>query len=398
MTILKRLLIISAAIGTIGLLGYSTWNQWNANQETILERMRPIPPVVEFTHGGMITDIVFSPTDQDIIATGSDYDIKIWNRNNPKTPKEIQFGSEERLFTLEYVNNGNYLLCNGLHRKTSLWKLSSNKMINLPQEEHQWDAAISPSAEILATVQSRRIVLWNIQNPDEITIIKEITEIHQTKFVNSFQCADFSPNGETLAIGFENGDIKIWDLVEEQFIQTLSVPPDSHVHLRKIKYSPDGRWILAREDTSLTLWDTQKKQRHVLLEPHHGFLRYVKFSRNGKYVGITTFDEKAEYIIWSLPDVLIYHQSSEGIISRIAISPDGKILAVSNPSEVTLYSLETLTPIEILKGKGILGGAHEITFSPDGTMLAGGGYGGIIRLWDISNIYDGNSSQITGGE
>lgn len=400
MTILKRLLTVLTAIGTIGLLGFSTWHQWNANQGTILERIQPISPVTEFMHGARITDLVFSPTNQDIIATaGDDRNIKIWNRNNPDTPIEIPFSKKEEFFTLEYLNNGEFLLCKGiLSRMTILWNMSTNEKIILPQEEHQWDTAISPSAETMATVQSRQVVLWNIQNPDEMTKTQEITEIHHTKYQNSFQCADFSPNGESIAIGFENGDIRIWDLVQEQFIKTLSVPPDSHVHLRNINYSPDGRWIVAREPASLTLWDTQKNQRHVLLEKYVGFLRDVKFSRNGKYIGITTFGKKTGYIIWSLPEVLIYHQVSEGIISRMAFSPDGKNFAVSNPGVVMLFSLESLTPITILQGKGILGGANEITFSADATMLAGAGSGGIVRLWDISNIYEQNSLQITGGK
>ncbi len=371
------------------ILGFSTWQQWNANQGTIIERMRSIPPVAEYMHGARISDIVFSPTDKDIIATaGDDNYIRIWNRNNPDNPTEIQFNQEERLFSLEYLKNGNFLLCKGLHRKTGLWNALSNEMIYLPQEKIQWDTAISTSADRIATVHSQRVVLWNIENPDEPSIITEITELHHTKYHNSFKCAAFSPNGETLAIGYENGDIRIWDLEQEQFTKTLSVPTDSHVHLRHIKFIPNGRWIVALEDTSLTIWDTQNNLRHVLLEPHQGFLRFVKFARNGKFIGITPLGEKPEYLIWSLPDVLIYHQVNEGIISRIAFSPDGKILAVSNPGEVTLLSLETLTPIAILKGKGFLGGAYEITFSSDGTMLAGGGSGGIIRLWDVSNIFD----------
>ena len=384
--------IFLIVVGVI--LGYSTWHQWNANQGTIIERMRPIPPVAEFMHGARISDIVFSSADQDIIATaGSDNTIKIWNRNSPNTPTEIQFDSEERLFSLDYLKNGELLLCRGLHRKTGLWNTLSNKMIYLLQEKIQWDTAISPSADKIATVHSQRVVLWNIEKPDEPSIITEIIELHHTKYHNSFKCAAFSNNEKTLAIGYENGDIRIWDLEQEQFTKTLSVSIDSHVDLRRIKFSPDGRWIATREHFNLMLWDTYNKQRHVLLEPHQGFLRDVKFSQDGRFIGIKTDDGMGGYIIWSLPEVLIYHQMSyqqvsEGIISRIAFSPDDKILAVSNHREVTLLSLETLTPIAILKGKGFFGGAHEITFSSDATMLAGGTFGGIIRLWDVSNIFD----------
>ena len=280
-----------------------------------------------------------------------------------------------------------------------LWNASSGEKIYIPEGESQpegeiqSDSAISPSADKMATVHSRRLVLWNIENPNHPTFTTEITEVHHTKYINSMRCVDFSPNGKWLAIGYGNGDIRLWDLEQEKFIKTLSVSPDMHVHLRDINYSPDGRWIVARENPSLTIWDTEKNLRSVLFESHQGFLREVKFSQDGRFIGITTHDGRGGYIIWSLPEVLIYHQmsyqqDSEGIISRIAFSPDGSILALSNPGEVRLISIETLSPIVVLKGEGFFGGAHEIIFSSDGTMLAGGGTGGILRLWDVSDYYE----------
>ena len=384
--------IFLVAIGVI--LGFSTWHQWRGNQTTTLERMRPIAPIVEVSHGASIIDIVFSPANQGLIATaGRDNYIKIWNRNNPDNPTEIQFNHEESLFSIEYLKKGNFLLCNGLHRKKVLWNASSGEKVYFPEGELQGDSDISPSADNMATIHPRRLVLWNIKNPNEPTITTEITEVHHTKYINSMRCVDFSPNGKWLALGYENGDIRLWDLEQGKFMKTLSVSPDSHVGLRDIDYSPDGRWIIARESHSLSIWDTDNNLRSVLLESYQGFLREVKFSQDGRFIGIKTHDGMGGYILWSLPDVLIYHQMSyqqvdEGIISSIAFSPDGAILAVSNPGEVTLISIETLSPIVVLKGEGFFGGAHEITFSSDGTMLAGGETGGVLRLWDVSEYYE----------
>lgn len=391
MSSIKKLLLILVFLITIGLLGYSSWHQWSNNQHTVLERMKPIPTVAEYMHSGRIVNLKFPPADQDLIATaGNDNTIRIWSRNKPDNPTEIQFGQEGRLFSLEYLKNGDFLLCRGLHGEIGLWNVLLNEMIYLPQEKFQWDIAISPSADKMAAVHSERLVLWNIENLNEPSIITEITEVHHTKYINTFRCAAFSPNEKTLAIGYANGDIRIWDLAQEQFIKTLSVPTDSHASLRRIKFIPDGRWIVALQNPSLTIWDTDKNLQHVLLESYQGFLRELKFAENGRFIGITTRDGMGSYIIWSLPEVLMYHQmsyqqASEGIISGIAFSPDGKILAVSNPGEVTLISLETLSPLAILKNKGFFGGAQEVTFSPDGTMLAGGAYGGIVRLWDVRN-------------
>ena len=144
---------------------------------------------------------------------------------------------------------------------------------------------------------------------------------------------------------------------------------------------------MALEESNLALWNIKQNQRHILLKDTRlGFLRDVKLSPDGRYIGIRTFGNSSEYIIWSLPEAQIYHQENEGFITDFAFSPDGKILAISNPGEVTLLSIEDLSPISILKGGDLLGGAHEIAFSQDGSMLAGGGNGGVVRLWDVSKI------------
>ncbi|MDE0483012.1 MAG: WD40 repeat domain-containing protein [Candidatus Poribacteria bacterium] len=385
----KKIFLLFLAIIVAGvLLASSTWRQWNDNQKTLLERTGPILPIAEFNHGAMVDDVEFSPSNQDIIASvGDDNNIKIWNTNNPSTLTKTLHDNEETLVSLDFLNNGELLLCKGLHRKMILCDASSWERIILPQEQYCWDAEISPSADYLANVYSQRLELWDIRNPNEITEITEITEIHHTKYANSMRCADFSPNGKWLAIGFENGDIKFWDLEQKQFIKTLSVPHESHEHLKDIIFSPDGRWIAAAEHSSLSLWDVQQSRRVKLLEDTYiGFLRDVKFSPDGRYIGIKTQDKMNRYTIWSLPEVQIYHEGSGRYVTDLAFSPDGKILAISDAGEVTLLSIENLTPIALLQGKGFLGGAMELSFSQDGSMLAGGGYGGVLRLWDIGKL------------
>lgn len=382
--------LIILFVGVV-ILGFSTWHQWNENQKTIIERMRPITPIAEFNHGSMIEDIEFSPANSNIIASvGDDKNIKIWNKNNPITPIKIIQDNEEDLISLEYLNNGKLLLCKGLHRKMILCNTSSWERIILPQEKFLWDAAISPSADYLANLYSQRLELWDIRNPDEIVLAKVIKEIQHIKYHNSFKCTDFSPNGKWLAIGYENGDIRIWDLEQEKFIKTLSVPSDSHLHLRDIEFSLNGNWIVALDQNSLSLWDVQQKKRTVLLENTRiGFIQNVKISPDGRYIGTRMHGKSYEYIIWSLPEGQIYHSATEGNFSDLAFSPDGKTLAISDPGEVIFMSLETLTPHTILKAGGILGGASDMTFSPDGSMLAGSsGFGGIVRVWDVSEIND----------
>jgi WD40 repeat protein len=59
-------------------------------------------------------------------------------------------------------------------------------------------------------------------------------------------------------------------------------------------------------------------------------------------------------------------------VTNFDISPDGEILAVANSNSLTLYDMQTLTPIVQLESAGIVeGGSYRtINWSPDGSQLA----------------------------
>ena len=69
-------------------------------------------------------------------------------------------------------------------------------------------------------------------------------------------------------------------------------------------------------------------------------------------------------------------------IGRIAYSPDGELLAITESQGVLLYDPETLTQVAHLVKE--FGAPWTITFSPDGTLLASGGRDTDIRLWNIA--------------
>ena len=69
-------------------------------------------------------------------------------------------------------------------------------------------------------------------------------------------------------------------------------------------------------------------------------------------------------------------------IGRIAYSPDGELLAITERRGFLLYDPETLTQVAHLGGE--FGALWTITFSPDGTLLASAGGDSNIRLWNIA--------------
>ena len=69
------------------------------------------------------------------------------------------------------------------------------------------------------------------------------------------------------------------------------------------------------------------------------------------------------------------------LVSSVAWSPDGQMLASSNwDGACQLWDAKTGKLRRTLKGFG--GFIHSVAWSPDGRMLAGGCADAVIRLWN----------------
>lgn len=175
-----------------------------------------------------------------------------------------------------------------------------------------------------------------------------------------YSSIDFSDNGKWIAAGGYIDDkikkkrigiIKVWDLRSKQLIKLIKrnrkvaegAKPNERINnIRAINFSPDNRFFAVAANNGLT--------------------------------------------IWSLPEWNIYHEVLDQRISDIAFSPDGTMYAVADVKGITLWSVENITSIALLRGKGLFASVSIIAFSADGSMIAGGNYDGVLRLWDIGKL------------
>jgi WD40 repeat protein len=69
----------------------------------------------------------------------------------------------------------------------------------------------------------------------------------------------------------------------------------------------------------------------------------------------------------------------------IALSPDGRMVAVPRRAEVALWNHASGERVHLLKGEKVgYGGFDGVAFAPDGKTLAAGDHRGTIHFWDLS--------------
>ena len=163
-----------------------------------------------------------------------------------------------------------------------------------------------------------------------------------------------------------------------------------------VAFLPDGKHLAGvKDDNSLREWDIESGQMVRALERvtgHGGTIslfrgRTLKVSSGGKYLVISSsFDSTGSETVTLWNEETTASFSHETVVIAAAVSPDGRLLATGGwDKAITLWSLETEKPTRVLSGH--TGEIHALAFSPDGRLLASSG----AYKWEYLEGEDGST-------
>jgi tricorn protease-like protein len=247
-----------------------------------------------------------------------------------------------------------------------------NLLIHLGSDLHRYDF----SHLIICQAYLRGIAL------PEISFAYSTFE--KTAFTETFDgilSVVFSPNGELVAAGTANGEIRLWQVTSGTPILTCKEPTD---WVYSVAFSPDGK-ILASgsDDYNIQLWDAESGQLFYKLQGHLSRVTSVAFSPDGSMLASGSQDQSAWLWEVSTGQPLKRLEGHTGWIWSVAFSPDGKILASgSDDQSIRLWNTSTGQILETLQGHA--SPVRSVAFRSDGKTLAIGSNDGTIQLWDVS--------------
>ncbi|WP_370086386.1 WD40 repeat domain-containing protein [Ekhidna sp.] len=99
----------------------------------------------------------------------------------------------------------------------------------------------------------------------------------------SINCLDISPDGNTLAIGRDRGDIVLWDIPNKNLIRIISGHQST---VTDIQFSPDGGLLLTTSrDGTARIWDlTDSRKLPIILDDHDDWVLTGSFDPTGTHV------------------------------------------------------------------------------------------------------------------
>ncbi|MEW6491876.1 MAG: AAA-like domain-containing protein [Cyanobacteriota bacterium] len=219
-----------------------------------------------------------------------------------------------------------------------------------------------PTVSLLYTLQT---ILDNIRE-------RNCFNAHQSG-VNS---VSFSPDGQYLVTGGEDGTIALWNLYGQQIVKWRS-------HLTpvlSVSFSPDGQHIASSGlSGNIRLWDLSGQH----LTQMHCYQRAVwsiSFSPDGKH--LATVGEDGTVKVWKLLEQQLAQQDTHhGEGMSVRLSGDGQYLAtVGENARIRLY----LSRQQLAEWKDHQDWVTDISFSPNGKQIATVSRHGKSNLWHLS--------------
>jgi WD40 repeat protein len=205
----------------------------------------------------------------------------------------------------------------------------------------------------------------------------------------------YSPDGRTLVSSSRDHTIRLWDVT--------TAPPTTRAVIKRpspaaVAVSPDGRLLAGYSTNALTIWDIGDPGHPAELSTVNagpGTRLSVAFRPDGRVLATGSQDRDGVHgavQLWDVGDPR--HPAplavDTGGVSSVSFSRDGHSLATATSgatwgtSTVRLLDVTDTHHLAVQSALKV-NTADAVAFSPAGNVLAAGGVGGEVNVWDVTD-------------
>jgi len=253
--------------------------------------------------------------------------------------------------------------------------------------------AFHPSDGTLYSLGSdARTTVWDLKTGQVVRKMGQTSDWIQVQTLSS--------DGGVLAVGSTDGFLTLVDLARwqasvstERTWQATEIPPGLRViedfqnSVRALAFSPDGQTIASGDDDGqLSVWEVATGNRTLRLRDTYGAVAAVAYAPDGQTLTTGTWGSKRRGVLKLRDTASGRSMWSVGIgsdVEAVAFHPDGTTIAVG-AEKPAIQQRDAVTGKLRAVLDGHAGPVLSLAYSADGAYLASGGRDTTIRLWESS--------------
>ncbi|MBI5954301.1 MAG: TIR domain-containing protein [Chloroflexi bacterium] len=385
-------------------------------------------------HSDSVTTLAFSPDGKTLASGSADKTVIFWDVEKHKQLGTPLIGYGNPVRSVVFSPDGKTLASDSEASLIFLWDVATRKLIGEPFDGFAyatpssvssggggggpWEGsggcnlAFSPDGKILASGRVyNAVILWNVETHQPIGASLEENETNMIGDItqNEVTSVAFSADGMTLAAGYQNGDVNLWDLTLQQPVVGERLTGHEGA-IYSLAFNEGFQFLASMSsDGTVILWDRWSRELLAQLPSGHSSPTNFVFTSTWN-LALGSYDTAVA--IWHVETILreagafsgfgkgkgapqavplsighIIGTSDTGEINSVAFSPDGKVLAYSVGATIQVWDVVSHKQISEFS-LGYM--PYSIAFAPNGKILAVGdfssygGRGGIV-LWDVKN-------------
>ncbi len=361
---------------------------------------KPLHPA----QAGQIWGVAFSPDGKRIASVSSDPGVWLWDAATGKVERVLP--GEGGYWSVAFSPDGKTVAAGGWSNgSVALWDAATGEkrrtLAGLPSEVRA--VAFSPDGALVAgTTSVGAVHVWEVATGRLRHVLRGRQETNRYSW-----CLAFSDDGKTLATGWSQGDVTLFDVAVGWEVAQLQTALGE---VRWLGFHRDGRSLGVVGNTRgaagsgpgtssvFGVWDvTTRKLVRRMEVAHSAYGPSGGAWRADGLVLASLGSDDGTVRLWSTDgtperdQVIRLGPPGTEWLHGLAMSPEGRHLAVANP-DGTVTVLRLAKPGEVFEPKsppllkalaGHTSPVVSVAYSPDGRLIASGDDTG-VRIWDAA--------------
>lgn len=334
-------------------------------------------------HRSGVACVGFTSDGSRLVSAGNDGAVRFWEANADHARVDFTHKESSYLDGAQFSDDGTRFVAIADMDTPILWDRRSQQADVLaksgdPDGARVIAASLSADGALVATAVDSGTV--TIKDTAALDVVATVATSNDT-----VEWVGFGPEGDLAMFGVDDGSHS-----SQRVEGTLAVWRPSHGRRAEViadlvnpslpVYSSDGTMMAtAGTSTGVTVWARSDYRRVARFDAGSSWYTHLAFSPDDAY--LVTSGDKGVLHLWSVDEErMVGRVDAAADITSLDFSPDGGLLAVGGlGGKVMLYETDGWSRVADLRGHA--GQVLEVEFSPDGALLAVAGDDG-LRLWD----------------